>query len=142
MARGKKTVKPPSKVSFNHAMIYSRNVPASLHFYRDLLGFRLIEKWDHDGHLVYARLRASQGGGTIALHQAESRRRSVADGEIRLYFEVASLKRYCQQLRAAGVRFSQLPKKMPWGWTHAYLNDPDGHEVSLYWAGKLRFQPS
>jgi hypothetical protein len=25
---------------------------------------------------------------------------------------------------------------MPWGWRHAYLNDPDGHEISLYWAGE------
>jgi hypothetical protein len=29
---------------------------------------------------------------------------------------------------------------MPWGWRHAYLDDPDGHEVSLYWAGRKRFQ--
>jgi hypothetical protein len=29
---------------------------------------------------------------------------------------------------------------MPWGWRHAYLRDPDGHEVSLYWAGKARFK--
>jgi hypothetical protein len=31
---------------------------------------------------------------------------------------------------------------MPWGWEHAYLNDPDGHEVSLYWAGDKRFRKS
>ena len=29
-----------------------------------------------------------------------------------------------------------MPKDMPWGWRHAYLNDPDGHEISLYWAEK------
>jgi hypothetical protein len=29
---------------------------------------------------------------------------------------------------------------MPWGWKHAYLDDPDGHEVSLYWAGAKRFK--
>ena len=29
---------------------------------------------------------------------------------------------------------------MPWGWRHAYLNDPDGHEISLYWAGENRMQ--
>ena len=27
---------------------------------------------------------------------------------------------------------------MPWGWRHAYLDDPDGHEISLYWAGPNR----
>jgi len=27
---------------------------------------------------------------------------------------------------------------MPWGSKHAYLNDPDGHEVSLSFAGAKR----
>ena len=40
---------PPSakkqnpKVSFNHAMIYVRDVARALHFYQDLLGFRLSD---------------------------------------------------------------------------------------------------
>ena len=29
---------------------------------------------------------------------------------------------------------------MPWGWRHAYLNDPDGQEISLYWAGENRMK--
>jgi len=33
-----------------------------------------------------------------------------------------------------------MPKRMPWGWDHAYLDDPDGHEVSLYWAGTKRLR--
>jgi hypothetical protein len=35
---------------------------------------------------------------------------------------------------------TQLPRMMPWGWRHAYLNDPDGHEISLYWAGENRMK--
>jgi hypothetical protein len=31
---------------------------------------------------------------------------------------------------------------MPWGWTHAYLTDPEGHEISLYSAGEARFHPT
>jgi hypothetical protein len=26
------------------------------------------------------------------------------------------------------------------GWRHAYLNDPDAHEISLYWAGENRMK--
>ena len=33
-----------------------------------------------------------------------------------------------------------LPRMMPWGWRHAYLNDPDGHEISIYWAGEMRME--
>jgi hypothetical protein len=35
---------------------------------------------------------------------------------------------------------TKLPRMMPWGWRHAYLNDPDGHEISLYWAGENRMK--
>ena len=61
---------------------------------------------------------------------------------IRLYFEVKELDKFCERLQHGGVKFSQMPKAMPWGWKHAYLDDPDGHEVSLYWAGVKRFKKS
>ena len=46
----------------------------------------------------------------------------------------------CRVLSSAGRWgvggvLSKQPAQMPWGWKHAYLNDPDGHNVSLYWAG-------
>jgi hypothetical protein len=31
-------------------------------------------------------------------------------------------------------------RMMPWGWRLAYLNDPDGHEISIYWAGENRMK--
>jgi uncharacterized glyoxalase superfamily protein PhnB len=61
-------------------------------------------------------------------------------GGMRLYFEVKELDSFCKRLEASGVKFSQMPKVMPWGWKHAYLDDPDGHEVSLYWSGSKRLQ--
>ena len=93
------------------------------------------------GRTVYIRLRAAQGDGTIALHLAEPGRAIDSPG-LRLYFEVRGLEAFCKRLEAAGIVFSQQPKLMPWGWKHAYLNDPEGHEVSLYWAGAKRFRKS
>jgi hydroxymethylpyrimidine/phosphomethylpyrimidine kinase len=58
---------------------------------------------------------------------------------VRLYFEVKALDALCNALEKRGVKFDQMPRDMPWGWRHAYLHDPDGHEVSLYWAGTARF---
>jgi catechol 2,3-dioxygenase-like lactoylglutathione lyase family enzyme len=130
------------QLSFNHAMVYSRDVGAALHFYRDLLGFRLIEQMEYGGRMVYARLGAAQGDGTLALHMIEPGKTMPAGDGIRLYFEVKGLEKFCERLQAAGLKFSQLPKAMPWGWKHAYLDDPDGHEVSLYWAGAKRFKKS
>jgi len=121
--------------TFNHAMIYTRKLAPSLHFYQDILGFRLIEQYGEG----YARLAASEGSGTIALHLLGPGQ-DLAVGGIRLYFEVKDLDRFCQRLAKAGVTLSSGPKLMPWGWRHAYMDDPDGHEVSIYTAGVKRFR--
>ena len=129
------------KLTFNHAMIYVKDVNRALAFYRDLLGFKLIEDFRFDGVPVYARLRAPGGDGTIALHQAGPGASLVSDG-VRLYFEVRDLDDFCRQLIRKGFYITQLPRMMEWGWRHAYLNDPDGHEISLYWAGEMRWKKS
>ena len=123
-----------SALAFNHAMIYVDQVEPALAFY-SALGFRLIAQFPG-----YARLRAPRGNSTIALHLLDKGMTSVAAEGIRLYFEVKNLDAFCMRLAASGIVFSQMPKDMPWGWRHAYLNDPDGHEVSLYWAGAKRLR--
>ena len=127
------------KLTFNHAMIYVKDVERGLHFYRDLMGFKLIEDFRYEGAPVYARLRAPGGDGTIALHLAGPGVSLASDG-VRLYFEIRDLDGFCRKLQQKGFYITQMPRMMPWGWRHAYLNDPDGHEISLYWAGENRMQ--
>lgn len=129
------------KLTFNHAMIYSRDVERGVRFYRDLLGFKLIEDFKFEDQLVYARLRAPGGDGTIALHQAAPGANFANEG-VRLYFEIRELDDFCRKLQKQNFYITQLPRMMPWGWRHAYLNDPDGHEISLYWAGENRMKKS
>ncbi len=129
----------PDKLSFNHAMIYSKDVQRSLNFYRDMLGFKLIEEFRHEGFCVYARLHAPGGEGTIALHLAAPGVPMSSEG-VRLYFEIRDVDGFCLKLQKKGFYLTQMPRMMPWGWRHAYLNDPDGHEISLYWAGENRMK--
>jgi predicted enzyme related to lactoylglutathione lyase len=127
------------KLTFNHAMIYVKDVERAMRFYHDMMGFKLIEDFRYEGKSVYARLRAPGGDGTIALHLAGPGV-SVASEGVRLYFEIRDLDGFCRKLQQKGFYITQLPRMMPWGWRHAYLNDPDGHEISLYWAGENRMQ--
>jgi catechol 2,3-dioxygenase-like lactoylglutathione lyase family enzyme len=127
------------KLTFNHAMIYVKDVERGIHFYRDLLGFKLIEDFRYEGTPVYARMRAPGGDGTIALHQAGPDDPVSSDG-VRLYFEVRDLDDFCRKLQQKSFYITKLPRMMPWGWRHAYVNDPDGHEISLYWAGENRMK--
>lgn len=129
------------KPEFNHAMVYSRDVPAAIRFYADLLGFEVLEEFEGRGTIVYARLKSPAGNTTLALHMIAPGQ-ELQTGGVRLYFEVKELDELCKRLEASGVKLSSPPKVMPWGWKNAYLNDPDGHEVSLYWAGAKRLQRS
>jgi catechol 2,3-dioxygenase-like lactoylglutathione lyase family enzyme len=125
-----------SPLEFNHAMIYVRELARAQHFYADLLGFKVIEEFGE----CYTRLRSPRGQTTLALHLVElGKELPDADG-VRLYFETKDLDTVCATLEASGTVLTKPPKVMPWGWKHAYLNDPDGHEISLYWAGRKRFQ--
>jgi len=127
------------RLTFNHAMVYVKDVERGLGFYRDLLGFKLIEDFRYENKPVYARLRSPGGDGTIALHQVGPEDSVSSDG-VRLYFEVRELDEFCRKLQQKNFYITKLPRMMPWGWRHAYLNDPDGHEISLYWAGENRMK--
>ena len=127
------------KLTFNHAMVYAADVQRALGFYRDLLGFKLVDEFRHEGIPVYARLRAPGGDSTIALHLAGPGTPLASDG-VRLYFEIREVDDFCRKLQAKGFYITQMPRMMPWGWRHAYLNDPDGHEISVYWAGENRMK--
>lgn len=83
------------------------------------------------------------GNSTIGFHKLSGHITSLPAHEgIRLYFEVKDLDQLCRKLASEGVTIDQMPENMPWGWRHAYLRDPDGHELSLCWAGEKRFQKS
>jgi catechol 2,3-dioxygenase len=127
-------VVPSDGVEFNHVMVYVSDVSKSLNFYQGLLGFDLLEKSEN-----YARLKSPSGRSTIALHRADD----VQAGKgITLYFETRNLDKFCNSLSRKGANFTQMPKVMPWGWKHAYLSDPDGYTISLYWAGPKRLKIS
>jgi catechol 2,3-dioxygenase-like lactoylglutathione lyase family enzyme len=127
-----------SALQFNHAMIYVRDLPRAVDFYAGKLGFRLIEQFGEG----YARLRSPAGRTTIALHSLGEDVHSADSPGIRLYFETKNLDALCRRLAATGMRIKKMPQQMPWGWRHAYLDDPDGHEISLYWAGARRLRKS
>ncbi len=124
-------------VEFNHAMIYTSMLERALPFYRDMLGFTVVDSYPG----AYARLKSPGGNTTIALHILEEGQVMNPRQEgLRLYFEVKGLDPLCKELEGKGVVFDHMPKDMPWGWRHAYLRDPDGHEISLYWAGQARLR--
>ncbi len=145
-AARKKPAAPPvtaepagDKLSFNHATVYVKDVERALGFYRDLLGFKVVDEFRYDNKPVYSRLRAPGGDGTITLQMAGPGQNLASEG-VRLYFEIRELDEFCRKLLAKNFYITQMPRVMPWGWRHAYINDPDGHEIGLYGAGDNRMK--
>lgn len=133
----KEDARVTGSLDFNHAMIYTADLALAREFYRDRLGFEVLDEYPG----TYVRLKSPGSRSTIALHALDPGQGMVPDAEgLRLYFEVEDVDALCTTLAARGVRFQQMPEDMPWGWRHAYLRDPDGHRISLYHAGEARLK--
>ncbi len=117
----------------NQVTVPAKDIPASIAFYRTL-GLRLIVEEAH-----YARFELPEGEGTFSLH--------LTDGHVPrsdapvVYFECARLDEDVARLKASGLRFEADPEDKSWLWREAYLRDPAGNLLCLYFAGENRRYP-
>ncbi len=58
-----------------------------------------------------------------------------------VYFECDDLDDRVVRLKSAGVRFDNDPVDQRWLWREAWLRDPDGNRLCLYFAGRNRIDP-
>ena len=115
---------------FNQATVPARDLERSIAFY-ETLGFRLIVKAAH-----YARFEIGQA--TFSLHVGGTE--GAANGP-HLYFECIDLDARVAELEAKGIVFDAPPVDQTWLWREAWLSDPAGNRLCLYWAGENRRFP-
>ncbi|MGH9764766.1 MAG: VOC family protein, partial [Blastocatellia bacterium] len=58
-----------------------------------------------------------------------------------VYFECHDLDQTVRSLKAKGLIFESDPADQEWLWREAYLRDPDGNLICLYYAGENRLNP-
>lgn len=113
------------------------DMPASIAFYRDVLGFTVASDVPPDGSCDFAMLELH--GTELMLntaYEAEDRpatpvaSRRAAHSDTGLYFDCAEVDDACIQLRARGVDVSS-PVVREYGMKQIYLKDPDGYEICL-----------
>jgi catechol 2,3-dioxygenase-like lactoylglutathione lyase family enzyme len=105
----------------------------SIAFYQTL-GLKLIVKSDH-----YARFEVGDGTDTFSLH-VTSDASGAANGP-HVYFEVDDLDTRVTALKAKGIAFDSDPQDQSWLWREAWLTDPAGVKLCLYFAGENRRYP-
>ena len=119
-------------MQLNQVTVSVSDVARAIAFYQRL-GLQLIVEDLPD----YARFCCPDGQATFSL----SRVAHVIPAQTLIYFECAELDQQVAELQGQGVQFSLLPTDQPWLWREAYLEDPDGNPLCLYWAGENRLNP-
>lgn len=119
-------------VHYRSAVIFVRDIPASRHFYEDLLGMQV--ETDFGANVGYA--------GGLAIWEVGSayqfvHGRAVEDvpalgrDNLELYFETDDIDAVWERLSAAGVTVISPIREQPWGQRVLHIADPDGHLVEI-----------
>jgi uncharacterized glyoxalase superfamily protein PhnB len=108
------------------------DIEASLAWYRDILGFHIREKWEHDGKVMGASLVA--GTAHLMLGQddwAKGRDRAKGEG-FRLYLNTSrSVDELAAGIESRGGTLDAQPEDMPWGARIFSIVDPDGFKITF-----------
>jgi catechol 2,3-dioxygenase-like lactoylglutathione lyase family enzyme len=105
----------------------------SIAFY-ETLGLKLIVKNSH-----YARFEVGDGSDTFSLHLTNDATGAAKGPHV--YFECEDLDTRVTALKAKGIAFDTDPVDQTWLWREAWLTDPAGVKLCLYWAGDMRRFP-
>lgn len=119
-------------MNMNQVTLPAMNVAESVSFYLKL-GLKQIVDSAH-----YARFECPDGDATFSIHLADE---SEIGGGAAIYFEHEALDALCLRLKEEGLEFAQMPIEQSWLWREAWLNDPSGNAICLYWAGENRKHP-
>jgi catechol 2,3-dioxygenase-like lactoylglutathione lyase family enzyme len=122
------------------------DMPASVHFYRDLLGFTLVTTSPPLGgqdrfHWCLLRLGSAEIMLNTAYEFDDERpavpapERVAAHDDTCLYFGCPDVDAAYEELRAKGVPV-QSPRIASYGMRQMYLHDPDGFSVCFQWPAK------
>jgi len=105
----------------------------SVAFYRDILGFAVVNKYEPDGHFYWAMLK--HGDRTLMLnsrYEDEDRPskppRVVGHNDVTLYFGCPDVDGAFAELRAKGCDLKE-PEVTHYGMKQLTIKDPDGFEL-------------
>ena len=116
------------------------DMPASVRFYRDVLGFEIVETSPREGdqfdwgflRLNNAKLMLNTAYEQEYRPEQPDSTRVAAHGDTCLYFSCPDVDAAYRHLREQGIDV-QEPKVAPYGMKQLYLKDPDGYSLCFHW---------
>jgi len=115
------------------------DMPAAIHFYRDIIGFEVVSTSRPGEHFDWALLRLN--GVELMLNTAYEQdarpcapdpARVEAHEDAALYFGCEDVDAAYRHLRANGLNVEE-PAVAPYGMKQIYLSDPDGYVLCFQW---------
>jgi glyoxylase I family protein len=105
----------------------------SVAFYRDILGFEVVDKYEPDGHFYWAMLR--DGDAALMLnakyedeHRPSEPVRVAGHNDLTLYFGCPDVDGAYTELRGNGCEVKE-PETTYYGMRQLTVKDPDGFEL-------------
>jgi len=119
-----------------HTMLRVRDLDASLRFYCEQLGMKLLRRKDYPGGeftLAFVGYGDESEASVLELtHNWDGRSYDVGSGFGHIAIGVDDIRARCEALRGQGVPITREPGPMKHGTTViAFVEDPDGYKVEL-----------
>jgi catechol 2,3-dioxygenase-like lactoylglutathione lyase family enzyme len=121
------------------ALLQVFDMPVSVAFYRDVLGFKVIHQSRPGDEYDWALL--SHGNAEVMLNtmyerddrpEAPDPKRAAAHDDTCLFFGCADVDGAYEYLRSKGVEV-RPPAVAPYGMKQLWLHDPDGYGLCFQW---------
>lgn len=120
-------------MNLNQITIPSLDLEKSVPFYEKFGLKPIVKALPH-----YARFECPDGQSTFSIHKVDEL--PTGDG-VFIYFECEGLDDFVEEIKEKGISFTLEPTDQPWLWREARLNDLDGNQLILYYAGNNRKNP-
>ena len=115
------------------------DMPASLAFYRDLLGFEIVQQSSPGDHCDWVWLKRDDANLMLnTMFEMDSRparpdaERIMSHGDTCLYIETPDVDAMYEYLTTGGIAV-EAPIVAPYGMKQLYLKDPDGYGLCFQW---------
>lgn len=113
---------------------------ASVRFYRDVLGFAVVETSERDGdRFDWGLLRLGEAEVMLnTAYEQDSRPPAPDAGRMQghrdtcLYFDCPDVDAACRHLKGQGIEVGD-PTIAPYGMKQLYVSDPDGYQLCFQW---------
>lgn len=120
-------------MKFSHTMIRVKNIDKSLHFYKEVMGLKLLRTMELEDATLYF-VSDEKEDCTIELtynHQLPEGGYNHGNYFGHLAFDTEDMDKFTEMLKSNGLEYSMAPFEIKKGLKIAFVSDPDGFSIEI-----------